>query len=83
MLPELATSLRSALGVQSKRDIQAAAGHFPSLRRGPWGMGEVRLGDDTAAIPDGEGLPAVRRRGDAAVPGRQRAAPRAATSPSW
>jgi AIR synthase-related protein len=55
MLPELATSLRSALGVQSKRDIQAAAGYFPSLRRGPWGIGEVRLGDDTAAIPDGEG----------------------------
>jgi AIR synthase-related protein len=55
MLPELALSLRSALGVQSKRDIQAAAGHFASLKRGPWGIGEVRLGDDTAAIPDGEG----------------------------
>ena len=25
------------------------------LRGGPWGAGEVRLGDDTAAIPDGEG----------------------------
>jgi AIR synthase-related protein len=55
MLPELATSLRSALGIQSKRDIQAAAGYFPSLRRGPWGIGEVRLGDDTAAIPDDQG----------------------------
>src|SRR5437764_7594936 len=55
MLPELARTLRSALGVQYKRDIQAAARHLPAAPRGPWGPGEVRLGDDTAAIPDGEG----------------------------
>jgi uncharacterized protein len=55
MLPELATTLRAALGVQHKREIQSAARHFPSLRGGPWGEAEVRIGDDTAAIPDGEG----------------------------
>jgi len=55
MLPELAQTLRTALGVQHKRDIQAAARSLPRLRGGPWGAGEVRIGDDTAAIPDGEG----------------------------
>jgi uncharacterized protein len=55
MLRELAVALRSGLGVQHKREIQSAARHFPSLRGGPWGTAEVRLGDDTAAIPDGEG----------------------------
>jgi len=25
------------------------------VRSGPWGPGEVRIGDDTAAIPDGDG----------------------------
>jgi uncharacterized protein len=55
MLPELAKALRASLGVQHKRDIQAAAGTFPHVGGGPWGPGAVRLGDDTAAIPDGEG----------------------------
>jgi len=55
MLPELANQLRSAVGLQHKRDIQAAARHLPRVRSGPWGAGEVRIGDDTAAIPDGEG----------------------------
>ena len=57
MLPELANTLRAALGVQHKREIQTAARHLPRLRGGsfPWGSDEVRLGDDTAAIPDGEG----------------------------
>lgn len=55
MLPELAQALRSALGVQHKREIQTPARLLPRLRGGPWGAGEVRLGDDTAAIPDGEG----------------------------
>lgn len=57
MLHELASTLRSALGVQHKRDIQTAARSLPRLRGGtwPWGTAEVRLGDDTAAIPDGEG----------------------------
>jgi uncharacterized protein len=56
MLRELATELRSALGVQHKREIQSAARHLAAVRGGPWGSGEVRLGDDTAAIPDGEGF---------------------------
>jgi len=59
MLPEcaaLARQLRSALGVQQKREIQAARRHLgAACAGGPWGPGEVRLGDDTAAIPDGEG----------------------------
>ena len=55
MLPELAQHLRDALGVQQKREIQAAARHLPALARGPWGSSQVRLGDDCAAIPDGEG----------------------------
>ena len=55
MLPELARELRSAIGLQHKRDIQAAARHLPRVRSGPWGAGEVRIGDDTAAIPDGDG----------------------------
>jgi AIR synthase-related protein len=55
MLPELASTLRAALGVQHKREIQAAARAFGDVRGGPWGSATVRLGDDTAAIPDGEG----------------------------
>ena len=55
MLPELARELRSAAGLAHKRDIQAAARHLPRVRSGPWGAGEVRIGDDTAAIPDGDG----------------------------
>ena len=54
-LPELARALREAPGLGDKRDIQAAARRLPRPRGGPWGAGEVRLGDDTAAIPDGDG----------------------------
>jgi hypothetical protein len=55
MLPELASHLRQALGVQQKREIQEAASHLPRALEGSWGRAEVRLGDDAAAIPDGEG----------------------------
>jgi AIR synthase-related protein len=55
VLPELAAHLRGALGVAHKRDIQPAARRFAPAAGGPWGRGQVRLGDDTAAIPDGEG----------------------------
>lgn len=54
-LPELAADLAGALGVQQKREIQAAARHLPPSCQGPWGPTPVRLGDDCAAIPDGEG----------------------------
>jgi len=54
-LRELARHLRSALGVQQKREIQSAARHLGDPRGGPWGAAPVRIGDDTAAIPDGEG----------------------------
>jgi len=53
MLPELAATLRAALGIQHKREIQSAARAFPDARGGPWGTETVRLGDDAAAIPDG------------------------------
>jgi AIR synthase-related protein len=55
MLPELTATLRAAVGVQHKRDVQPSARIFSDARGGPWGAGAVRLGDDTAAIPDGEG----------------------------
>ena len=55
MLPELVAALRAALGVQHKREIRAAARAFADPRGGPWGAATVRLGDDAAAIPDGEG----------------------------
>jgi uncharacterized protein len=54
-LPELAADLAGALGVQQKREIQAASRHLPTPCQGPWGTGPVRLGDDCAAIPDGDG----------------------------
>jgi AIR synthase-related protein len=54
-LPELAADLAGALGVQQKREIQAAARHLPPSCQGPWGNLPVRLGDDCAAIPDGDG----------------------------
>lgn len=54
-LPELAAHLRSALGIQHKRDIQAVRRYLPVAPSGPWGAESVRLGDDCAAIPDGDG----------------------------
>jgi AIR synthase-related protein len=54
-LQALASELRDAAGVQHKRDIQRAAASVGAVVRGPWGAGGVRLGDDCAAIPDGDG----------------------------
>ncbi len=51
----LAQELGAGLGILHKRDIQAASRILPSVRGGPWGTAEVRIGDDTAAIPDGDG----------------------------
>jgi selenophosphate synthetase-related protein len=54
-LSELAAYLAAALGVQHKQEIQAAARAFPAAAAGPWGPARVRLGEDCAAIPDGDG----------------------------
>jgi uncharacterized protein len=54
-LAQLAAELRGALGLRAKQEIQAAARHLPRVLGGPWGAAEVRLGDDCAAIPDGDG----------------------------
>lgn len=56
MLPELADALRASLGVLQKREIQSIARHLGGACMGPWGDAPVRLGDDTAAIPDGDGF---------------------------
>ena len=53
-LPELALHLRTALGIQHKREIQSVPRHLPVVPGGPWGAEPVRLGDDCAAIPDGD-----------------------------
>ena len=81
MLPELAATLRAALGVQHKRDIQAAARHLPQrCAAGRGAPATVRLGDDTRRDPRRRGLPAARRRGHVAGAGGQRAAASPATS---
>ena len=54
-LPDLLATLRSAAGIVDKRDIQVAGRTLPWSVSGPWGDARVRLGDDCAAIPDGDG----------------------------
>ncbi len=51
-LEELATHLRQALGVQQKQDIQIAARYLQPHFAQP---DSILLGDDCAAIPDGDG----------------------------
>jgi len=55
MLAELVAALRPALGILHKRDIQTAASqlgrYVPTAATGE----PIRMGDDTAAIPDGDG----------------------------
>jgi len=55
MLADLVAALRPALGILNKRDIQTAASHLrhyvPQAVTGE----PIQLGDDTAAIPDGDG----------------------------
>jgi uncharacterized protein len=55
-LAELVAGLRAALGIGAKREIQVVAEQLRHSARGPWGEGAVRLGDDCAAIPDGDGF---------------------------
>src|SRR5262249_27029116 len=52
---ELAQALLKAEGIANKKDIQLAGSELPWVVAGPWGSTSVRLGDDCAAIPDGEG----------------------------
>lgn len=54
-LTDLAQHLRQTLGIQHKRDIQTAAAHLGRWVPDVQGQASIRLGDDCAAIPDGEG----------------------------
>jgi AIR synthase-related protein len=51
---ELAAELRQSLGILHKRDIQTAAARL-GAQVGSTHLEPIRLGDDCAAIPDGEG----------------------------
>lgn len=53
-LSTLIASLRAAVGVLNKQDIQAAARAIGQTVTGK-GNAQIRLGDDCAAIPDGDG----------------------------
>jgi hypothetical protein len=55
MLAELAATLRSSLGILHKRDIQTAAAQVGRYVPQATGGAPILLGDDCAAIPDGEG----------------------------
>jgi AIR synthase-related protein len=55
MLRELAANLRESIGLAQKKDIRLASERFDWSVRGPWGNVPVKLGDDCAAIPDGDG----------------------------
>lgn len=54
-LPALATHLRQALGIQYKQDIQTAAHNLGRWVPHAHTQQPIWLGDDCAAIPDGEG----------------------------
>jgi hypothetical protein len=53
MLPDLIAALQAAMSILNKRDIQTAANAIGQYAQSH--AGQVRLGDDCAAIPDGEG----------------------------
>ena len=55
MLSDLAEKLRQNLGLQHKRDIQTAARQLGHRVLHPQTQAPIWLGDDCAAIPDGEG----------------------------
>lgn len=54
MLTELATTLRAALGIHHKRDIQTAAAHLQPYLAQQSAESAILLGDDCAAIPQGD-----------------------------
>lgn len=51
MLFTLVDQLQKSIGILHKRDIQTAA---KALNQEPWATSNVQLGDDCAAIPDGD-----------------------------
>lgn len=55
MLSELVATLRSALGILHKRDIQTAASQIGRYVPHNTSGAAIALGDDCAAIPDGDG----------------------------
>ncbi|MFH7245773.1 MAG: sll0787 family AIR synthase-like protein [Spirulina sp.] len=55
MLTELITQIRPALGLAQKQDIQTAARHLGRFVQHNQTREPIALGDDCAAIPDGEG----------------------------
>ncbi len=54
-LEQLATQLRQTLGIQHKRDIQTAADRLGRWVASTEDQQPIDLGDDCAAIPDGDG----------------------------
>ena len=54
-LHELAASVRESIGMAQKGDIQLVTESLSWSVPGPWGSSLVKLGDDCAAIPDGDG----------------------------
>src|SRR5260370_10441001 len=54
-LRELVLGLRESIGLAQKKDIRLASERLAWGVRGPWGDALVELGDDCAAIPDGDG----------------------------
>jgi AIR synthase-related protein len=75
-LPELAARLRESVGMTQKRDIQLPADRLAWSVAGPWGDAPVRVGDDCAAIPDGDGYLLVAIEGMS--PAFVKSSPRAA-----
>ncbi|MEO1402034.1 MAG: sll0787 family AIR synthase-like protein [Cyanobacteria bacterium J06635_1] len=55
MLSELIESLQASLSILHKQDIQTAANAIGQYVQGVGQKGLIRLGDDCAAIPDGDG----------------------------
>jgi uncharacterized protein len=54
MLSKLTAQLRKTLGISYKQDIQTASSQLAAIA-GNMALGNVALGDDCAAIPDGNG----------------------------
>lgn len=55
MLSDLVATLQAALGIHHKRDIQTAANHLKPYLEAHQTDSDILLGDDCAAIPQGDG----------------------------